>query len=148
MSVKTKDEIVEKIKEVIGGTKIAAMATIKDGKPWARFMATEFPDDGTLDLYSSTSVESRKVHQLKDDDHIHLTISEDVSNFNAPYIQYAGRAEVICDEKTKQKHWKEHYSNYFRGPDDPHFCVLRFKPEKIELMGVGLNPWEPKVWTK
>jgi len=146
MTVMTKENVQEKIRQVISGSKLANLATVWNNKPWTRYVQTKHLDDGTLNLYCSTSVKSRKVSQIKSNNNIHLTMSERSNDPMSPYVQFSGHAEVLTDPETKHKLWQEDWNVYFKGPDDPDYCILKFVPHEIELMGAGENPWVPFVW--
>ena len=55
--------------------------------------------------------------------------------FNAAYnITLVGTIEVLTDLATKKEMWYEGMGTYFSGPEDPGFCVLRFKTRRYSLM--------------
>ncbi len=56
--------------------------------------------------------------------------------FNAPQynITLVGTVEVLTDLPTKQEMWYEGMGYYFKGPEDPGFCVLRFRTQRYSLM--------------
>jgi hypothetical protein len=41
---------------------------------------------------------------------------------------------VLTDIETKKEMWYEGMGYYFKGPEDPNFCVLRFKTQRYSLM--------------
>ena len=47
------EELKQKITEVIDNAQLGSVATIKDGKPWVRYMAMSRIDD-SMDIYSSS----------------------------------------------------------------------------------------------
>ena len=126
-----RDLLKKKILKVIGGMKLACLATIKDKKPWARFVVS-YNDD--LVLYISTFASSRKVKEIKDDPHVHVTIGGSLDNLNAPYVQIAGSATVRNDVGIRCKCWHDYMKKYYSGPDDPEYVVIEVKPQVIEYM--------------
>jgi len=58
--------------------------------------------------------------------------------FNSGEEQYnitlVGTIEVLTDLATKQEMWYDGMGYYFKGPEDPNFCVLRFTTERYSLM--------------
>lgn len=58
--------------------------------------------------------------------------------FNSGTEQYnitlVGNIEVLTDLKTKKEMWYEGMGYYFKGPEDPKFCVLQFKTQRYSLM--------------
>jgi len=48
-------------------------------------------------------------------------------------ITLVGTLEILTDTKTKREMWQEPISEYFTGPDDPDYWVLRFNTERYNL---------------
>lgn len=120
------------------------MATICENKPWVRYVMTTNEGD-SLNLYCSTSLNSRKVKQIKENPYVHITLGwEDPAN-PSPYVQIAAKAKIKTDQETKEKHWVPMYEQYFKTPDNPDYCVLEFVPEYIEVWGYGVNMLEPLI---
>ena len=55
-------------------------------------------------------------------------------NSQGYHIALNGTVEVITDAKTKQEMWYPGMEQYFSGPDDPDYCVLRFETERYNLL--------------
>lgn len=49
-------------------------------------------------------------------------------------ITLVGTIEVLTDPDIKKEMWYGGLINHFTGPDDPRYCVLRFKTERYNLM--------------
>ncbi|MEQ8187662.1 MAG: pyridoxamine 5'-phosphate oxidase family protein [Candidatus Eremiobacterota bacterium] len=129
----------EKILKIFSGKKLACLATLKDGKPWVRYVMTGSKE---LDLYVATALTTRKVAEIKKDKHVHLTMGFDQSNPHSPYVQVAGTAEILTDDATKKEFWSDMLKVYFKGPDDPAYCVIKITPELIEYWAT----MEPEVY--
>ena len=113
--------------------KLAALATVTpDGNPWVRTMVVRAVG---LTLFSATSVSSRKVTHIKRNPNVALTLSLDSTSLMSPYVVIDASVEILTDAKTKKAHWNKGLSAYFRGPDDPNYCVLKYNPRTIEYMG-------------
>jgi general stress protein 26 len=58
--------------------------------------------------------------------------------FNSGEEQYnitlVGDIEVATDPAVKKEMWYDGMGTYFSGPEDPHFCVLRFVTKRYSLM--------------
>jgi general stress protein 26 len=56
--------------------------------------------------------------------------------FNSPEynITLVGDIEVLTDPEVKKEMWYEGLSNHFNGPEDPNYCVLRFKTQRYNLL--------------
>ncbi len=122
-------ELKEKILKVVSGIKLAGFATIKDGKPWVRYVMVISKD---LDFYITCSLKSRKIDQIKKNNSVHITLGFDLAN-PGPYVQIPGKAEILTDKETKKSFWNDMLKTYFSGPEDPDYCVIKVKPEFIEL---------------
>lgn len=140
-----KEKVEKHITEIISGTNHAVLATIAGDEPWVRYVMT-FNVEDTFKLQISTALKSRKVEQIKKNPKVHLTMGSAPGEEMGPYLQYAGTAAVKCDEKTKKEHWHDDLKMYFKGPEDPNYCVIEVEPRRIEVMGVTKD-WSPLVWT-
>jgi general stress protein 26 len=138
------EDLRQKIIDVIDNGKLASVATVKDGKPWVRYMAFGRSGDG-LELFSATFANSRKVLQVKNDKNIHLTFGGDSTNCMKPYINVVGTAEILDDDGAKNAVWCDELANYFQGPDDPNYVVLKVSPETIEYSDPTTGP-QPEVF--
>ena len=49
-------------------------------------------------------------------------------------ITLVGTIEILTDLDVKKDMWYEGLVNHFSGPDDPNYCVLRFKTERYNLL--------------
>lgn len=132
----------KKILKVIGGMRLASLATVRDNKPWVRFVVS-YNDD--LILYISTFASSRKVKQIKKNPDVHLTIGGSLANLKAPYVQVAGKANIRNDASIRQRCWHKYMNKYYSGPDDPEYVVLEVKPQIIEYMDAETH--KPIIYT-
>ena len=130
----------ENILKVTGGERVAAVATIQEGKPAVRFMALIGLDD--LTLIGATMKSSRKVEQIKKNPEVSLTIWSG-KNFSDPYVMIQGKALVHEDMETKKKFWNPKMEAYFQKPDNPEYIVLKFVPQRIEYYhDMNIVVWE------
>ncbi|MFC1698884.1 pyridoxamine 5'-phosphate oxidase family protein [Candidatus Omnitrophota bacterium] len=138
-----KDELKTKIIKVIKEYPIGSVATIKDGKPWARYMAMQPEND--LTLYTTAFVSSRKISQIKKDNNVHVAFGADSKNWELPYINVEATAEILTDLETKKKCWCDMLSQFFKGPEDPNYVVVKITPSSIEYMSHGVH--QPELYT-
>lgn len=130
----------ENILKVTGGERVAAVATVKEGKPAVRFMALVGLDD--LTLIGATMKSSRKVEQIKKNPEVALTIWSG-KNFNDPYVMIQGKGIVHEDLETKKKFWNPKMEVYFQKPENPEYVVLKFVPQRIEYYhDMTMEVWE------
>ncbi len=130
----------ESIFKVIGGQVIAAIATIKEGKPIVRYMAVVGLDD--LNLIGATKKDSRKVEQINKNPDVALTIWSG-KNFSDPYVMIQGKAKIYDDLETKKKFWNPMMEPYFKKPENPDYVVLKFIPQRIEYYhDMTMDVWD------
>lgn len=130
-----KAELKQKIYEVLKGRQLASLATMKDGKPWVRYVSTTGTED--LTLYVNTFAQSRKVSQIKENPNVHVIVGGSMEGMNHAYLNIAATADVLDDGETKKAFWFDELKKYFSGPDDPNLVVLKITPASIELMSPG-----------
>jgi len=138
-----KQELKEKILDVVKKYPVGSVATLKDGKPWVRYMVMQPQED--LTFYTTTFALTRKIGQLKKDQSIHVAFGFDPKNWALPFVNVEGDAEVLTDPLTKKKCWKDEFKQYYKGPDDPNYTVIKITPRIIEYMAVGAR--QPEVYT-
>ena len=137
------DELKNQIIEVIKKYPVGSVGTIKDGKPWVRYMAMQLGDD--LSLYTTSFASSRKIGQIRDNNNVHVVFGADPANWGLPYINVEGAAEILTDLETKKKCWTEMLGQFFEGPENPEYVVIRINPSSIEYMAPGTH--KPEVYT-
>jgi len=49
-------------------------------------------------------------------------------------ITLVGTMEILTDPDVKKEMWYGGMSNHFSGPEDPDYCVLRFKTQRYNLL--------------
>lgn len=55
--------------------------------------------------------------------------------FNSPeyHISLKGKMEIITDPVVKKEMWYQGLADYFKGPDDPEYVVLKFTAKSYTL---------------
>jgi general stress protein 26 len=138
-------ELKEKILTVIRTPQLMSLATVtEDGKPWVRYVMGFGSDDLTIRFV--TSLQTRKVTQIKNNPEVHFTCGAASSSLQETehYLQICGQAEVTTDETERNLCWNDNLKAYFSGPDDPDYCVVIVKPYRIEY--TTMTEMTPKVW--
>jgi general stress protein 26 len=56
--------------------------------------------------------------------------------FNSPEynITLVGEIDIVTDPEVKKEMWYSGLANHFTGPEDPTYCVLRFKTQRYNLL--------------
>jgi general stress protein 26 len=132
-----------KIVDVLKRSVLAAVATVKDGKPWVRYMVVM--QGNGLTLWTTTFAQSRKIQDIKKNNNIDLIIGGDEKNYRAPYLNVRATAEVFTDIATKKLFWNEMLKSYYSGPEDPNLAIIVISPQVIEYMGG--DSMTPEVYT-
>jgi len=130
----------EGILKVMGGERVAAVATVLEHRPAVRFMALFGLDD--LTLIGATMKSSRKVEQIKKNPAVALSIWSG-KNFGDPYVMIQGKGLVHEDLETKKKFWNPKMEVYFQKPENPKYVVLKFVSQRIEYYhDMTMEVWE------
>lgn len=123
-----KDRVISVIQ---GGGRFAAVATVdSNNKPHVRIMSVK--NEG-LDICSASFMKSDKIAQIKHNQNASITILKDYSTMMCDYVRVEAVATVYTDAKTKKDFWSEGLGHYFKGPADPNYCVIKFRPVSIEF---------------
>lgn len=131
------------ILDIIGKPHLTSLATVtEEGKPWVRYVSATADRDLTLRFASF--LDSRKVSQMKKNPEVHLTCGASSLGAEESYLQIQGRAEVATDDAERRAYWKDELGRYFKGPQDPDYCVVKVYPYRIEYMAPG--SMDPEVW--
>ncbi|QDP39051.1 pyridoxamine 5'-phosphate oxidase family protein [Radiobacillus deserti] len=126
-----KQQLEEKVHQILDNYQIGTLASIKDNKPFSRYMT--FFHEG-LHLYSATNKDTHKVEDLKENNQVHILIGFEHKGLQDSYLEIEGKAEVKESSDMKQKVWNNDLEPWFEGPDDPNYVVLDITPTEIRLM--------------
>jgi general stress protein 26 len=139
------NELEHKIWAILGRPQLAALATVSEaGKPWVRYVSIYGKEN--FDLRFCTDAGSRKIRHIRDRPDVHLTCGNLRPPNDSAFLQIAGRAAVIHDADEKRAFWREEWTRYFSGPDDPGYVIVEIRPETIEYWAPG-SP-AAQVWEK
>jgi len=137
------DELKGKILKVIKEYPVGSVATIKDGKPWVRYMAMQ-PQENLM-LYTTSFASARKIAQIKKNNNVHIAFGLDPKDWKMSHVNIDGIAEILTDLETKKRFWSEMLAQFFKGPEDPNYVVIKVAPINIEYWGAGTH--EPEIYT-
>ncbi|MBH0176028.1 pyridoxamine 5'-phosphate oxidase family protein [Fictibacillus phosphorivorans] len=135
-----KEQMKNKVFEVVDKKQTGVLATVKKNKPHSRYM-TFFHDE--LTFYTPTSIETHKADEIQDNPNVHVLVGYDGEGYNDPYLEIEGTATIRDDQGLKEKFWNDQMKHYFEGPNDPNYILLEIKPSLIRLMNDGKH--EPQT---
>ncbi|MBD3180253.1 MAG: general stress protein [Candidatus Latescibacteria bacterium] len=134
----------QRILEITGKPNMTGFATVtEDGAPWVRYVMAVASDD--MSIRFSSFLESRKVSHIENDPRVHLVCGVTDPEKWDSYIQIAGTAEVVTDLEEKKEFWNPMIAEYFEGPEDPNYVIIKVTPSRIEYY--GKENMEMEVWT-
>jgi general stress protein 26 len=87
--------------------------------------------DGIRCITFCTGIESNWAKRIVNCNRASVCFNSGTEQYNITLI---GNIEVLTDIETKKEMWYEGMGYYFKGPEDPNFCVLRFKTQRYSLM--------------
>ena len=101
-----------------------------DGYPTA---ATISPSkiDGIRRVTFCTGMGSNWVKRIEKCNRASVCFSSEAKQYN---ITLVGTITVVTDLATKKEMWYDGMGTYFKGPEDPGFCVLEFTTQRYSLM--------------
>jgi len=124
--LKRAGEIVEKN---TGVGKYCALAQIDlDDYPTVSTI-TASKADGINWITFCTGLGSNRTERIKKCNRASVCFNADDYN-----ITLVGELEVLTDPDIKREMWYNGLANHFNGPDDPNYCVLRFKTKRYNLL--------------
>ncbi|MEG0471046.1 MAG: pyridoxamine 5'-phosphate oxidase family protein [Solibacillus sp.] len=134
----------DEILEVLNREKIGTMATVRNGKPYSRYMTFQHED---FVLYTVTSKHSEKVEELQINPYTHILYGYENNGFGDAYVEIEGKVTEFEDESIKNK-LAEIFSGIFIGTKD-EMLTLKIEPIRMRLMNKkGEPPRELEFTTK
>lgn len=119
-------EAAKKIKELAEATRTCLMMTMLDQRPFSiRPMALQKIDDNGS-IYFMSRADSDKNAELKKNNEMHLTFSNDGKS---EYLSLYGHAKVYRDQQEIDEMYSAFANTWFEGKDDPNISIIRFEPE-------------------
>ena len=126
-------EIVAKAGEIVmkntGETSYCVLALIDlDGSPTASTISAAKADGINWITFCTGLVGTPKTSRIQKCNRASVCFSAPEYN-----ITLVGTIETLTDPDVKNEMWYDGLKNLFSGPEDPNFCVLRFKTERYNL---------------
>lgn len=129
----TREEKLEKVKEIIDDVKIGLVTTVGENGLVSRPMAVqEVESDG--DIWFITFKDSSKVQQIQKDSRVNVSFSDKKKNF----VSLTGTARTVeDDEKEKELLNKADKALFDTDYDDPNLILLKFEVQGAEYWESG-----------
>jgi len=109
--------------KLITRSKVAMLGTVgKDGFPEVRAMLKS-ENDGLKTIWLTTNASSRKVGQIQNDPRACIYFAD---NARFKGLRLIGNAEILLDPVSKRQQWQPWFGQYYKGPEDPDYALVRF----------------------
>lgn len=104
-----------------------------------------FPAEADFTVWMATNSGTRKVAQLTSDGRATLFFFDPEG---LGYVTLLGTARIIRDPVEEARRWKDEWADFYedghRGPD---FVLIRFEPDRLEVMSIEHEvASDPKGW--
>ncbi len=125
------EEIIARAGEFIAATRDCILALIdENGYPTAARI-TPTKTEGIEWITIGNSIESNWTKRAAKCDRASICYSSERPEYNVTLV---GTLEIITDDFTlKKEMWREWMETYYSGPEDPKYCVLRFRTLRYSL---------------
>lgn len=132
----TRQEAIEKLRDLIQHIDTAMLTTIDGGVLRSRPMQTQEAEfDG--DLWFFTSSKTHKIEEIEKDNRVNVTYASPDNNI---YVSVSGRAEIVRDQAKIEELWNPIYKAWFpEGLDDPNLILLKINAEQAEYWDSSAN---------
>jgi len=122
-------KFIEKANEFIKTREDASFGVIdENGCPSVSAVWLTNQDD-ISEIYFSTPAGSNKHKRLQKSNKASICC---YSGFNN--LTLVGEAEILTDQETKSKHWKDQYIYIYPGGEtDPTYCIIKFTTKRVSL---------------
>jgi general stress protein 26 len=138
-------DLKQKIFEAAKELQLVNIATVtEDGKPWVRYVMAKADND--LVFRFCSRLDTKKIRHIKNNPNVHLSLGVTDLETAKNWLQVEGKAEASTDKNERHAFWFDELKNFFKGPDDPAYCIVIVKPSRIELGTMGSMQFE--VWEK
>ncbi len=105
----------------------------EDGRPDARMMQP-FPLDADMSVWLGTQRGTRKLTQIARDERASVACYDPAT---MGYVTLIGSARVVEDSVARSRHYTRFWNQFFKGPQDPAFELIRVTPVRVEVVSYG-----------
>jgi len=134
-------------REIILASGKCALITLDErGLPQVRTM-DPFEPESDFTIWLATNPKSRKVNQIRNNPNVTLYYADKNDN---GYVSIYGTAELVNDQKEKNKRWKEEWKGFYPNREEAYLLikVIPFRMEFINYKaGHAGDPitWQPEI---
>ncbi len=122
--------------------KVALITQDKDGVPQVRTMDPFLPEDD-FTVWLATHPNTRKVQQIKNNPQVTLYYPD---KNDKGYVVIHGTAELVHDQKEKDRRWKDEWKNFYSNRTDG-YLLIKVTPQYLELINYNRGiSGDPKTW--
>ena len=140
-----RQSLIATAREIMKTARYCALITVdSNGRPQARTM-DPFPPEENMVVWLGTNPNSRKVMEIRHDEHVTLYYSV---NQDQAYVAISGRARIVIDAKAKARYWKDEWKEFY--PDrEKGYVLITVIPQKLEVVSVkqGIVGGNSITWT-
>lgn len=130
-----KKEIREIAREIMIAAKNCALITVDSlGIANVRTMDPFLPEDN-FTVFMGTNSKSLKVKQIRDNNKVTLYYFDPKS---VSYITLQGTAEIVNEQKMKEKYWKTAWENFYKN-SKTDYLLIKFTPKKANIISEKYN---------
>jgi general stress protein 26 len=124
----TKDKLIIAAREIMDASSTCALITLDyEFVPMVRIM-DPFPPESDFTVWFGTKAESRKVNHIKNNPNVSLYYQD---SDTSGYVVIHGKAQIIDDQKEKQKRWKEAWETFYNREG---YLLIKVSPEWMEIL--------------
>lgn len=127
---------------MLSAKKCGVITQDEQGVPQVRTMDPFSPEDD-FTVWFATHPNTRKVQQIKNNPNITLYYSD---KNDKGYVAIHGVAELVNDQKEKDKRWKNEWKNFYANRTDG-YLLIKVTPHYMELINYNRGiSGDPKTW--
>ena len=134
-------------REIILASGKCALITLDErGLPQVRTM-DPFEPESDFTIWLATNPKSRKVNQIRNNPNVTLFYADKNDN---GYVSIYGTAELVNDQKEKNKRWKEEWKGFYPNREEA-YLLIKVIPFRMEFINYKAGhagdsiTWQPEI---